>query len=346
VARIVKIADASPYGEPLFHHLKNLFSAIDKGNDRLGIPTGYNGGLFAEDELLNSLVISDEPLRKLTDLSGYDFKEDLRVNVLGHIFEQSITDLEEIKRLVGADRDEGNPFHESKLPPELKIGRRKKEGIFYTPDYIVDYVVEHTLGAYLHGKEEEFKKKHNLSGTRTEEGYDKRERMAYTEYQHVLQNSKVLDPACGSGAFLAGAFRYLYGENRRVAEILGSGIFSEEGFVRSILTDNLFGVDINEESVEITKLSLWLMTAQKDKSLTSLDDNIKVGNSLIEEVGTDPNTAFDWNAGFPKIMSAGGFDVIIGNPPFLRMSVCCGSVCCCGATRRKSSVENVLGAAA
>lgn len=316
VARTVEYADNSPYGEPLFDHLKSFFKAIDQGSARMGIPLGYNGGLFATDKWIDSLKISDGPLRQLTALGKYDFQEDLSVNILGHIFEQSITDLEEIRRRVFEDN---NPFALTSNPVELpKLGRRKKEGIFYTPDYIVRYIVDNTLGSYLRAKEEELQKKHNLSGMKTEAGYDAREKLAYAEYQYFLQNVRVLDPACGSGAFLVHVYMYLLAENRRVDDILGGSLTSLEDFVRNILSDNIFGVDLNEESVEITKLSLWLATAQKGKPLTSLDANIRCGNSLVDDVDVVGDKAFVWADEYGKVFKSGGFDVVIGNPPYVR----------------------------
>ena len=85
----------------------------------------------------------------------------------------------------------------------------------------------------------------------------------------------------------------------------------------SILENNLFGVDINEESVEIAKLSLWLRTAEKSRKLTSLNNNLKHGNSLVDEIGLAGNKAFNWKKEFPKVFSRGGFDVVVGNPPYV-----------------------------
>ena len=85
----------------------------------------------------------------------------------------------------------------------------------------------------------------------------------------------------------------------------------------SILENNIYGVDINEESVDIAKLSLWLRTAQKGRKLTSLNNNIKCGNSLIEDPLIGGEKAFNWKQEFPEIFKKGGFDVIIGNPPYV-----------------------------
>jgi type II restriction/modification system DNA methylase subunit YeeA len=138
----------------------------------------------------------------------------------------------------------------------------------------------------------------------------KNEQDAYRAYQHILQNVKVLDPACGSGAFLVKVFDYLYAENIRVGKIVQS-LFDDETIYKSILQNNIYGVDLNPESVEITKLSLWLKSAQKDKKLNNLDANIKCGNSLIDDPAVAGYRAFNWNKEFADIMHSGGFDVIV-----------------------------------
>jgi type I restriction-modification system DNA methylase subunit len=305
--RVIKAADSSVYGGSLWNTLKGFFEAIDVGSDKLEIPNGYNGGLFKHDEVLNNLRISDEPLRKVVELGTYNYAEDLSVNILGHIFEQSISDLEEIKNKV----NEGNSLE------TLSQSRRKKDGIFYTPDYIVRYIVDNSLGAYLREHEEKFKAEFGLKGDILDKTYEKRERQAYTKYQDFLQSVKVVDPACGSGAFLVYVFDYLLAENKRVGDILGMSLFSSDEYVRDILRNNIYGVDLNEESVEITKLSLWLKTAQKGKKLTTLDNNIKCGNSLIDDINVASEKAFNWQEQFADVFKNGGFDVVIGNPPYV-----------------------------
>lgn len=308
VRRVIKAADTSTFGGSLWSTFKAFFEAIDSGSDKLGIPKGYDGGLFTYDAELNNLKISDEALRSVAELSDYNFDEDLSVTILGHIFEQSISDLEEIK----------NKVKESQNLETLAQSRRKKDGIFYTPDYIVRYIVENSLGTYLREHEEKFKEEFGLKGDIADKTYDKREKQAYAKYQGFLHNIKVVDPACGSGAFLVYVFDYLLAENKRVDDILGN-LFGGDQYIKSILKNNIYGVDLNEESVEITKLSLWLKSAQKGKKLTALDDNIKCGNSLIDDSVVAGDKAFDWKKEFAEIMSQGGFDVVIGNPPYLRI---------------------------
>lgn len=307
--RVIKAADNSTFGGSLWSTFKAFFEAIDVGSDKLEIPDGYNGGLFAHDPTLNALKVSDEPLRKIASISDYNFVEDLSVTILGHIFEQSISDLEEIKSKV----------EESENLESLQQSRRKKDGIFYTPDYIVRYIVDNSLGAYLRQEEERLKQEFKLKGDITDKSYEKREKRAYLKYYEFLSNVKVVDPACGSGAFLVYVFDYLLAEHQRVGSILGlnKGVADFSQTYKNILTRNIYGVDLNDESVEITKLSLWLKTAQKGKKLTALNDNIKCGNSLIDDPEVAGNKAFNWQEQFPEIFANGGFDVVVGNPPYI-----------------------------
>lgn len=305
--RVIKAADTSAFGGSLWSTFKGFFEAIDSGSEKLEIPNGYNGGLFAADAVLNDLKVSDEPLRKVAKLSDYSFVEDLSVTILGHIFEQSISDLEEIKSKV-QENNNLDIIHQS---------RRKKDGIFYTPDYIVRYIVDNSLGAYLREEEERLKTEFKLKDDINDKNYEKRERQAYSKYQDFLQNVKVVDPACGSGAFLVYVFDYLLAENKRIESILGHSLFSSDDYIKSILQNNIYGVDLNDESVEITKLSLWLKSAQKGKKLTTLDGNIKCGNSLIGDSNVVGDKAFDWQSEFPEIFTKGGFDVVVMNPPYV-----------------------------
>lgn len=291
------------------------FRWIDKWSDKLGIPDGYNGGLFRDDnDVIKNLKVSDEVITKFIELGRYDFSDEggqLSVEILGHIFEQSISDLESIRAKIK------NPGVES---DEKKVSKRKKDGIFYTPAYIVDYIVRNSLGKYLEEHEERLKEKYKLKGDIAEKTYRKREIEAYTEYQKILHTVKVLDPACGSGAFLVRVFDFLLEENKRIANILTewvqSDLFQSEMYFREILKNNIYGVDLNEESVEITKLSLWLKSAVRGKKLETLDNNIKCGNSLIDDPAVAGDKAFNWNTEFADIMESGGFDVIVGNPPY------------------------------
>jgi type II restriction/modification system DNA methylase subunit YeeA len=186
----------------------------------------------------------------------------------------------------------GTEVETDELVENKKQSKRKKDGIFYTPEYIVDYIVQNSLMKYLSEKEDACLAKY------------KDEQKAYQAYQQILQNVKVLDPACGSGAFLVKVFDVLYAENQRVGKLIGA-LFDESNTYKNILTNNIYGVDLNPESVEITKLSLWLKSAQKGKKLNNLDTNIKCGNSLIDDPAVAGERAFDWHKEFASIMAAG-----------------------------------------
>jgi type I restriction-modification system DNA methylase subunit len=114
----------------------------------------------------------------------------------------------------------------------------------------------------------------------------------------------ICDPACGSGAFLNQALDFLITEHKYIdelkAKLFGDALVLSD-VEGSILENNLFGVDINEESVEIAKLSLWLRTAQPNRKLNDLNSNIKCGNSLIDDVTVAREKAFNWFAEFPQV---------------------------------------------
>lgn len=317
-SKLIEVVDfADKHGLSSWTVMKDFFTAVDSGSVKMGIPDGYNGELFKPDNELNNLIISDEVCKHFVDFSKFDFQEDLSVNILGHIFEQSITDLERLKQYSEGDKTDS----------KKKETKRKKDGIFYTPEYIVDYIVKNSLGKYLENKEQEVLTKHKLDSKKIkkDETYDARVLKAYTEYQDTLYALKVLDPACGSGAFLVKVFDYLMAEHKRVSKIIAdiqgsSSLLSSEDYIKTLLQNNIFGVDLNPESVEITKLSLWLKSAQKGHKLLTLKENIKCGNSLIDDPQVAGIRAFDWNKEFSDIMHNGGFDVIVGNPPYVQLS--------------------------
>jgi len=299
----------------IWEEIKGVFRAIEKGSEKHNIPA-YDGGLFAFDEVLDNLSIRNDFFDTVYDISAYDFGTDLDVNILGHIFEQSIADIEELKSDV--QKEEYDP----------QKSRRKKEGIYYTPNYITKYIVENSLGKYLEDirkelGEDDLPDIESATNVQTEGRYRKRIQKFYQDYEERVKQVKVLDPACGSGAFLNQAFDFLLEEYRwihdKISELFEgqTTIFDSDTYQRSVLQDNLYGVDLNEESVEITKLSLWLKTADSRKALPYLDDNIKCGNSLIDDPEIAGDKAFDWNKEFSEIMEGGGFDVVIGNPPYV-----------------------------
>ena len=272
---------------------KIYFKAIDEGSERLDIKR-YNGGLFAADTELDALKIDDSVL-EAQFLSDYDFLSDIGVNILGHIFESSLNDLEELNAQIN-----GNDF-------DAKQSKRKKDGIFYTPEFITEFIVENSLGALCKDKKDELGLDLNeLLAPKNPKKLTKAESEIKDKiyaYREWLLSLKILDPACGSGAFLNQALEFLISEHsaldtcRKVYEGEGLGLYDIES---TILENNLYGVDINADAVEIARLSLWLRTAAKGRVLTDLSKNLVAANSLLE-------FPFDFK-----------FDVVIGNPPYVR----------------------------
>jgi len=296
----------------LWHFYKIYFNAINRGNTKLGIPE-YNGGLFADDGVLDSIIIDDSVIELLPlALSAYDFNTDIDVNILGHIFENSLNDIEELKARI-ADEN----FDASK-------SKRKKDGVFYTPEYITKYIVDNTLGSLCQAHKEKLglgnieieipKNPKKLTKSQTAQ------REALEAYREYLLSLKILDPACGSGAFLNQALNYLLDEHSFIDEgirtLMGGDVLGLYDVKKGILENNLYGVDINAEAVEIAKLSLWLRTVESGRKLNRLADKIKVGNSLIDDKSVVDN-AFVWEEEFAEVFEQGGFDVVIGNPPYI-----------------------------
>jgi len=298
---------------PLYDRFKKYFGYLNtgyKGKKYDIFP--YNGGLFAPDEILDNVKISDELLHKHTlQLSTYDFETEVDVNILGHIFEHSLGEIENVQAEIA-----GEEIDRQKT-------KRKKDGIFYTPKYITKYIVENTVGKLCEEKRTEF----GIIDEEYAKGRKNRKKEIVkeldnklTEYREWLLNITILDPACGSGAFLNQALEFLIEEHKRIDELKaqllgGSIVFSD--IETKILEKNIYGVDLNEESVEIAKLSLWLRTAQKGRKLTTLSNHIKCGNSLIDDPEIAGEKAFNWQKEFPEVFTKGGFDVVIGNPPYV-----------------------------
>jgi type I restriction-modification system DNA methylase subunit len=330
-ARILEKAfeHSDPFNpKPIWENFKGLFAAIDKGNQKLDVPP-YNGGLFAPDKVADYLNIPDGVCEGFKKIGDYDFASEVSVTVLGHIFEQSIADVE---RLQAEAR--GEIVEEEKKTGTS--GRRKRDGVVYTPDYVARFIVEQTVGAHLSDIFADSLAPFIKKGSDVEdyESIQWRKKSgeleAWAAYRDRIKTLRIVDPACGSGVFLVMAFDYLKAElhrvNRKIVELrpkaaYDSGLFD---FVpdSEILTNNLFGVDVNSESVEIAKLSLWVKTAQKGKALDSLDKNILVGDSLIEDSSfAYLEHGFSWKAAFPDVFKDGGFDIVLGNPPYVRMEL-------------------------
>lgn len=297
---------------PVWDNFKGLFSAIDRGSNGLGVPK-YNGGLFAADDVIDALALSNDVCERFKKIGDYDFASEISVTVLGHIFEQSIADVERLQSIA-----RGEEVEEEKA--KGTSGRRKRDGVVYTPDYIARFIVEQTVGTHINEifdtliKSFTQKKSDNSDYEKILWKNKSSERKAWLAYRNSLTTLRIVDPACGSGVFLVMAFDYLKGElnrvNDKIIELEGKDqpdFFDPDS---EILTNNLFGVDVNSESVEIAKLSLWIKTARRGKVLDSLDDNIMVGDSLVEDSNyAYLDHAFTWQTAFPDIFAEGGFDI-------------------------------------
>ena len=268
---------------------------------------GYNGGLFAPDPILDAadLAVDDTVLfNGAWALKRYDFVTEVDVNILGHIFEHSLNEIEEVQAQL-----EGRPLDKSKT-------KRKKDGVFYTPKYITRYIIENTVGALCRQKELELGLREEDYADAVKNAKKKKELFDRLQtYQQWLEGITILDPACGSGAFLNQAFNFLIEEHARLDRLRAS-LFGDALLLRdadlSILENNLFGVDLNEEAVEIAQLSLWLRTAKKGRKLSTLSRHLRVGNSLISDPAVAGDKAFDWQVAFPQVFERGGFDVVVG----------------------------------
>ncbi|HRS02039.1 MAG TPA: N-6 DNA methylase, partial [Bacteroidota bacterium] len=244
----------------------------------------YNSKIFAN-HLCDNLEIDNDVLQKIieglyytADKSvAYDFSA-IEADVLGNIYEQYLS------------------YILKKTPKRAKLSQshahRKEQGIYYTPTYIVDYIVRNTLGELL-----------------KDESVDARK-------------IRVLDPACGSGSFLIKAYDVLNEYWKKTENYNKLGIdYSGDGDNYSknleILQNNIFGVDIDKQAVEIAQLNLLLKIAERGKRLPLLQQNIKCGNSLIDDPTVAGDKAFRWEEEFPEVMREGGFDVVIGNPPYV-----------------------------
>lgn len=303
--------------ESLYDRFKRHFNYLDQGRkkgDGVSEIFAYNGGLFKPDTILDNIVINDELLLKHTKkIAAYDFESQVDVNILGHIFENSLNEIESVNAEIdGADFDK-------------QTSKRKKDGVFYTPKYITKYIVDNTVGKLCEEKKAE------LGFAESEYYRGRKNRNKSTlenlvkildDYRDWLLQLTICDPACGSGAFLNQALDFLITEHNYIDELkskLLGGSIALSDIENTILENNIYGVDLNEESVEIAKLSLWLRTAQPRRKLNDLSSNIKCGNSLIDVKAVAGDKAFKWEEEFPQVFEKGGFDVVIGNPPYVQL---------------------------
>ena len=341
---------------PRWHNYLGLFHAVDKGNKGFPQIDKFNGGLFAEDLEIDDLDLDDEPWTDgFKGFGSYDFSEEVNVEVLGHLFERSITELEKLR--VGglfalkANIENGNggghassaakpakgkatkPAPESDDSPLSKMpksAQRKRFGIYYTPPAFTGLLVERTVDALVRERFSALAIKHKVD-PESREAQNPDLLVAYWRAcLKALEAITVCDPACGSGAFLIRAYDALDAHYKTVVHGLGgSGVPSEELTVIEadipdhILSKNLYGVDLSREGVEISQLALWIRSAKKGRTLADLSANIVHGNSLISDKSVDPH-ALDWNIKFPHIFAKGGpggFSCVIGNPPWERVKV-------------------------
>jgi len=307
---------------PLYDRFKKYFEYLNTGfkGKRYDV-FAYNGGLFKPDEILDHIKIDDDLLYQHTlKLSEYDFASEVDVNILGHIFENSLNELDEMKAKLSNPMGHGNPMGHDPLekghdpleknlnPLEKQISKRKKDGVFYTPKYITKYIVENTVGKLCTEKKLELEINEDdyfNSGVKPIAKKTKQPLLdKLTQYRNWLLQITIIDPACGSGAFLNEALNFLITEHTYIdelqAKLFGDALILSD-VEKSILENNLFGVDLNEESVEIAKLSLWLRTAQPNRKLNDLNSNIKCGNSLIDDATIAGEKAFNWQKEFPQI---------------------------------------------
>ncbi len=305
-----KLKEMDEY-RPFYDRVKKYFGYMNTGFQGKKYEIfAYNGGLFKPDVILDNIKISDDLLVEHTrKLSEYDFESDVDVNILGHIFENSLSEIEEVTLQIN-----------NGAAPQTS--KRKQDGVFYTPQYITKYIVENTVGRLCAEKKQELNivEDEYFSDQRRQLKTKQRLLEQLQQYRNWLLQITILDPACGSGAFLNAALQFLIAEHKLIdemeAKVAGSAIVFQD-VENSILEHNLFGVDINEESVEIAQLALWLRTAKPHRKLNSLNENIKCGNSLISDPEIAGEKAFNWQEQFPKVFEKGGFDVVIGNPPYI-----------------------------
>ncbi len=305
----------------IYTKLRNLFEAA---NDK------FNAGLFSTDKFLDSLNIQDKTLCTIINelyypVCQYEFSV-LPVEILGSIYEQFLGKIIRFTRKTKS----GHSVEIIEKPEVQKAG-----GVYYTPPYIVKYIVKQTIGKKIEGKTPD-----------------------------QISKMRFVDPACGSGSFLISAYQYLLdyhldfylndaAKHEKQNKIYKDAATKEYKLSieekRKILLNNIYGVDIDAQAVEVTKLSLFLKLLENEgrslgktgqaqlfrtsdmqtKILPSMMNNIKCGNSLIaSDYYADKNlldfgiadqrkvNAFDWEKQFEQVFATGGFDCVIGNPPY------------------------------
>jgi len=345
---------------PAWENFLDLFTAIDKGAKGKREITAFNGGLFADDPAINALELVEEKwTNAFAAFGNYDFSEEVNVEVLGHLFERSVTELEKLRvgglfaLMAGVEdaqaannvgpaagrrkkRAPAKPASDeaplSKMP---KSAQRKRFGIYYTPPAFTGLIVERTVDALVLERFAGLQKAYKVDPEARDNQEPKTLLAYWTACLEVLKAFSVCDPACGSGAFLIRAYEALDAHYKTVVHgLAGAGMCAaevarlEDAIPDLILNHNLYGVDLSEQAVEITQLALWIRSARKGHTLADLSRNIVWGNSLVSDAAVDPK-ALDWQKTFPAIFGAGrvpacgcgGFSCVIGNPPWERVKV-------------------------
>jgi type I restriction-modification system DNA methylase subunit len=313
--RIAEDRAVEPYGNLKTilkgDHYENLFKLFTEADEK------YNSGLFdfKKDKISQGLKIDNKVIKNIVNElyypeSPYEFSV-LSVEILGSAYEQF---LGKVIRLT--------PSHQAKIEEKPEV--RKAGGVYYTPEYVVEYIVANTVGKLVEGKSPK-----------------------------EITKIKIVDPACGSGSFLIGAYQYLldyhknyYSENGKPSKGKKDNPLTPEGNLttsekKKILLNNIYGVDLDFNAVEVTKLSLLLkcmegetqasianqMRLFNERVLPTLDSNIKSGNSLVDidfyagqiDFGFEKKIKpFTWDKAFLDVFKNGGFDAVIGNPPYVR----------------------------
>jgi len=300
---------------PRWRNFLDLFRTVDAGSPD-GTISGYNGGLFAE-SVIDTLDLSDERTTFFQSVGTYDFADEVNLDVLGHLFEKSITELEKLKQgdLFG---DASDATDYAAMP---QSARRKRLGVYYTPPAFTTKIAELAIDDLLTER---------FGAVATGLGLDPKTADTEDYWQgclRVVESFRVVDPACGSGAFLFQAYEVV---EARSLEVLGHLDRLDVNVTElvdvlpdRILANNIYGVDLSAEAVEITQLALWIRTARPGRKLTDLTHNIRSGNSLVSDTNADAR-AFDWHAQFPEVFGTtgpGGFDAVIGNPPWERVKL-------------------------
>ncbi|MGD8500149.1 MAG: N-6 DNA methylase, partial [Phycisphaerales bacterium] len=308
---------------PKWQNFLDLFASIDQGGVNGEIPP-YDGGLFRKDPDVDDLQLDDEWTDFFRTVGGYDFAHEINVDVLGHIFEKSINDIEKV-RLTGLFESGAD---EKPQPKMAKSAERKKGGIYYTPPEFTGFITDHTVGTIVDERIKTLEKNFGIRLDQIDARTEKSRVSAFAQRAiEELRDVKIVDPACGSGAFLIRAYNVLddkYVEILDVLEIHEPAMAKEmrDDISDFILHDNLFGVDLSPEAAEIAQLALWLRSAHRGKTLADLSENIICGNSLVSDSTVDPH-ALDWYKTFGDVFDRPnpGFDCVIGNPPWERIKL-------------------------